>query len=111
MDSSLSPSPSPSSSSSEPLSIAPVSLSAPPLLRKTTFYSHPSDPITSTFPYPAQTHLTFFDKERGFVRKADLLALIPTLDEKKITMRSVVIETLENAGGTYVAELYRLPVY
>jgi hypothetical protein len=101
--SSLSPFPSPSLS---------PSLSQPSsLVRKTLFYSHPSDPVESAIPYPDQVHLTFFDKERGFVRKANLLALIPTLDETKITMRSVIIETLQNTGGTYVAELYRLPVY
>jgi hypothetical protein len=81
------------------------------LIRKTRFHSHLNDPTAPTHPYPPNTHLTFFDKERGYVKATDLLALIPAIDEKEISYRSVVLETLENATGTFVAEAYRLPVY
>lgn len=97
---------------STPFPFFPTEMNPPAsLIRKTIFYSRPFDPAAPTHSYPPNTHLTFFDKERGYVKATDLRTLIPTIDEKVISYRSVVVETLENAGGTFVAEAYRLSVY
>lgn len=82
------------------------------LRRKTVFYSNPSNPAAKTVVLSDNApYLTFFDKERGYVLKATLLQAYPDLQETDISYRSCVVETLENEGGTFVAETYRLHVY
>jgi hypothetical protein len=83
------------------------------LRRLTVFYSHPSDPAAKTLLLcDGEPYLTYYDKERGYVLKANLLREFPDLlHEADFTYRSCVVETLENATGTFVAETQRLPVY
>ena len=84
-----------------------------PLRRKTVFYSNPSDPASKTLLLSdGEPYLSYYDKERGYALKANLLKRFPnTLDEKDFSYRSCVVETLENATGTFVAETQRLSVY
>ena len=85
---------------------------ATPLLRKTIFYSDPHDPRAMQHTLFVDTpFLTFYDKERGFVRRETLLLQAPALHDTDVHVRSCVAETLENAAGTFVTEMIRLPVY
>jgi hypothetical protein len=81
------------------------------LLRKTIFYSNPMDSTAKQHTLSVETpFLTFYDKERGYVRKETLLHQIPALQDADIGPKACIVETLEEAG-TFVAEVIRLPIY
>jgi hypothetical protein len=81
------------------------------LVRKTIFYSDSADPSAKTVILAInQPYLSFYDKERGYVRKELLLQAFDIV-ERDITQRACVVEVLENVAQTFTAEVCRLPVY
>jgi hypothetical protein len=75
---------------------------------KAIFYSNPSNPTAKQITLKInEPFLTFYDKERGYVRKETLLSY--NLIESEINHNSCITEYIETEHGA--TELIRLPIY